>query len=146
MNCSELILDDYRQLQFFAINVGMVLGVGDVVGFVGEVAAGKTTFCRMIGYTKGVLLASPTYGISYKIKQVMHVDMYRVPGDLQILEYIYTAKECLVLVEWYDHEYDVLLQPRIVIHLYRHCDKIVLHIYYYKSDDNIIKIVELFKD
>lgn len=85
---------------------------GDVIGFSGQLAAGKTTLiaeiARAAGYSGRV--SSPTFVIEHhyrlktgKINEIIHLDLYRLNeedfGSIDWKEYQYT-KDSLVLVEW----------------------------------------------
>ena len=101
------------------------LKVGDVIGLVGDLGAGKTTFVRgLMGglYTRSGLeasggeaqVSSPTYTLmqSYScptrcdIEQVLHVDLYRLEDsdDLESTGYWDAIEEVsVVVVEWVEN-------------------------------------------
>lgn len=85
---------------------------GDIIGFSGQLAAGKTTLIaeitRAAGYTGRV--SSPTFVIEHryplktsKIKEIIHLDLYRLNeedlGSIDWDEYRH-LKDSLVLIEW----------------------------------------------
>lgn len=89
-----------------------LLKAGDVVGFAGQLAAGKTTLigelCRAFGYTGRI--SSPTFVLEHryplggkKIKEIIHLDLYRLNAeDFHSFDWDdYRAQpDKLVLVEW----------------------------------------------
>ncbi len=105
---------------------------GDVIGFIGDLGAGKTTFikgiCRYFGIEQQV--TSPTFTIineyktvknKDKIKKIVHIDCYRLESesqlyDLGIDEYL-NDRSSLILIEWADKIKNILPQRTIFIHL-----------------------------
>jgi tRNA threonylcarbamoyladenosine biosynthesis protein TsaE len=89
-----------------------LLHPGDIVGFSGQLAAGKTTLIRAIvelfGYRGRV--SSPTFVIEHRyptngsaVKQIIHLDLYRLnQEDLSSIDWAeyQNLKDTLVLVEW----------------------------------------------
>ena len=89
-----------------------LLRPGDVVGFSGQLSAGKTTvigeLCRAFGYNGRI--SSPTFVLEHryplgqgKTKEIIHLDLYRLNaedfGSFDWDEYR-DQKDKLVLVEW----------------------------------------------
>lgn len=88
-----------------------------VIGLVGELGTGKTTFIRSFIRTLGVTkkITSPTflilrrYGLPKKIfsRNVFHVDAYRITSTKELSDVgVFDAlrgKENIVLVEWADN-------------------------------------------
>lgn len=77
-----------------------------VIGLVGELGAGKTTFIK--GFAKGLgikrRLTSPSFVILKKYKNFYHIDCYRLKGSKDILaldfqEIISNPKNTIV-IEW----------------------------------------------
>ncbi len=101
-----------------------------VIGFVGELGAGKTTFIkslvRQLGVSKRV--TSPTFLVirryslpkKEKYKNVFHIDAYRVGGrdlgGLGFQELVSDSKN-IVLVEWADRVNGILPNSIIWIKL-----------------------------
>ncbi len=77
-----------RDLPKVAKKIKSLLSAGDVVGFSGQLAAGKTTviseLARTFGYTGRT--ASPTFVLEHRyplktagrIKEIIHLDLYRL--------------------------------------------------------------------
>ena len=92
-----------------------------VVGLVGDLGSGKTTFSQYIAKLLGVtnIVTSPTFiiekiytGTDTVFPQLIHIDAYRLENgrDLSILgfEDILKKKGTLVLVEWPERVRDIL--------------------------------------
>lgn len=99
------------QLPKVAKRLSRLFRAGDIVGFSGNLAAGKTTLISEIlktyGYTGRV--SSPTFVIEHrypisdkKIRQIIHLDLYRLnPEDLASLDWKeYDSDDNLVFIEW----------------------------------------------
>ncbi len=86
-----------------------ILSPGDVVGFTGELGAGKTVLIKGIlarlGYNpRNVVSASFVIAQEYKVKYpVVHIDLYRFENNEEI-NYLdwdsYISSDKLVLIEW----------------------------------------------
>ena len=86
------------------------LKTGDIVGLIGDLAAGKTTFVKGVleGLGYNYTVSSPTFTLinNYEASlDVMHVDFYREPNinrwvELGFRELIYSSG--LVIIEWAD--------------------------------------------
>lgn len=119
-----------EQTREFATKFAFSLKPGDVVGLVGQLGAGKTQFvkgvARGLGYTENV--ASPTFVLmqiyslpdkGQRIKQLCHVDAYRVASSHDILntgieEYL-GRSDTVVVIEWSEKISDVL--PSNIIYI-----------------------------
>jgi len=88
-----------------------------VIGLVGDLGAGKTTFVQGFGKAFGVKqrMVSPTFLIfrsyklqvtSYKFARLYHVDLYRIhsPRELETLNFRHILRDPknIVLIEWAD--------------------------------------------
>jgi tRNA threonylcarbamoyladenosine biosynthesis protein TsaE len=95
--------------------LGRVLQPGDVVGLVGELGAGKTTFVQGIARGAGArgYVASPTFTLVREYEgrlRLYHVDLFRLqPQDLDSIGFddLLDAGGA-VLVEWADRAADRL--------------------------------------
>ena len=103
------------------------LDVGDCVGLVGPLGAGKTMLVRGIAAGMGLaepkLVASPTYVLVHEYPcrvPLFHVDLYRMadPGaeldDLGLEEMLEAG---VVLIEWADRARNALPTNRYEIHI-----------------------------
>jgi tRNA threonylcarbamoyladenosine biosynthesis protein TsaE len=100
------------------------LAVGDVVGVVGELGAGKTTFvrgaCRALGVTEPV--TSPTFTIGHRYEgrvPVAHLDLYRLAGlsDERWGDLEPYFDGTIVFVEWPEHGGGSLPRLRATVNL-----------------------------
>ncbi|MBX4205013.1 MAG: tRNA (adenosine(37)-N6)-threonylcarbamoyltransferase complex ATPase subunit type 1 TsaE [Candidatus Doudnabacteria bacterium] len=82
-----------------------------VIGLVGELGAGKTTFTKDFGSFLGIKkIKSPTFiiGSTYPLKNqtLYHYDFYRLSDSKQLrplgFEEIFKSKNRIVLIEWVD--------------------------------------------
>lgn len=86
-----------------------------VVGLIGDLGSGKTTFVQSLARALGVTerLTSPTFVIqkNYRLKQapwqqLVHIDAYRLhkPEELSVLKWseLVAAPSNLILIEWAD--------------------------------------------
>ncbi len=98
-------------------SIGKVITPGVVIGFEGELGAGKTVFIKGIlaglGYEpRNVASASFVLVQEYKARfHVVHIDLYRL-GDNIVIEELgwddYCSKENIVLIEWVEKVKDIL--------------------------------------
>ncbi len=119
-----------EQTQKLAAKFASSLKPGDVVGLVGQLGVGKTQFVKgmaqYFGYTENV--TSPTFvlmqiysieGKDQSIKQLCHVDAYRIASSADILntgieEYL-GRQDSVVVVEWEKKIVDIMPQNTIYI-------------------------------
>jgi len=93
------------------VSLGEKAKAGQVIGLVGELGVGKTTFTQ--GFAKGLgideIVNSPTFMIAQEYQtgrlHFNHFDVYRI-GDIEELEEIgfdeYLFSDRVTLVEWSD--------------------------------------------
>jgi tRNA threonylcarbamoyladenosine biosynthesis protein TsaE len=94
---------------------------GDILGLIGNLGAGKTTFTQALGKALGIKqnITSPTfvlmkiYPVSSHptIKQLCHIDAYRITGEADLLaigaqDYI-GEPDTLAIIEWADRINDI---------------------------------------
>lgn len=92
-----------------AVRFSRMLSAPLVLGFTGEIGAGKTAFIRAMLRALGVVgaIKSPTFALveSYHIKnlQIHHFDLYRIQDESE-LEYIgfrdYFTSTSICCIEW----------------------------------------------
>ncbi|OIP06285.1 tRNA (adenosine(37)-N6)-threonylcarbamoyltransferase complex ATPase subunit type 1 TsaE [Candidatus Berkelbacteria bacterium CG06_land_8_20_14_3_00_43_10] len=108
-----------KGLKDYARQYASRLKPGDVVGFVGELGAGKTTLVQYIGEYCGVkqLMRSPTfmYIKEYYMRNgssFVHCDAYRLTNSADVrsigLDDYIGSKRSIVCIEWADKIRDVL--------------------------------------
>ena len=110
MNKINVLTDSYEETIKLGVDFSKNLKTGDIVGLIGDLAAGKTTLIK--GILKGLgykyTVSSPTFTLinNYEAKlNVMHVDFYREPEinrwiELGFKELMYNSG--IVLIEWAD--------------------------------------------
>ena len=88
----------------------------NLVGFVGDLGSGKTSFAKGVAHSLGIEknVTSPTFVImksySGKDRNLIHIDAYRLNNidDLESLGYeeIISDKKNLVIIEWPEKVFD----------------------------------------
>ncbi len=111
MNTLALFAATADQLHSYGTQVGRVMGVGDVVGLVGGLGAGKTTFAQ--GLAEGLQVpadrqvVSPTYALVNEHPgrvTFVHADLYRVEhaAELEELGLDEAFDQAAAALEWID--------------------------------------------
>ncbi len=111
-------ISSLEQLQEFVREIAASLRGGDVLGLVGDLGAGKTTFTQMLAKELGVeaSVKSPTFTLmqEYEITSeemrakdvctLVHVDAYRVddPREFEVIGLfdVAGASDAVTVVEW----------------------------------------------
>lgn len=112
---TKIITKSTEETKKWAGNYAQTLQGGEVIGLIGDLGAGKTTFSQGLASGLGVKqnVNSPTYVImkiypidnaSSKIKNLVHIDAYRLESEADLetigaLEY-FGRKDTIVLIEW----------------------------------------------
>lgn len=96
---------------------------GIVIGLIGELGAGKTTFAQ--GFAKGLgiknRIISPTFILMRKYGDFYHVDLYRLEKDVENevrnlgLFDIWEKPENIILIEWAEKIENILPKGSIKI-------------------------------
>lgn len=104
-------LFEQKKTEELAANFATIIQAPLVIGFYGEIGAGKTTFIRAMLRALGVrgAIKSPTYSLieSYLVKDLLlhHFDLYRIHDETE-LEYIgfrdYFSQNAICCIEWPD--------------------------------------------
>jgi tRNA threonylcarbamoyladenosine biosynthesis protein TsaE len=100
------------ELNRFGEDLGRSLGAPAIIGFTGDLGAGKTTLVQAIcrGLGANVPATSPTYALVHQYQSpsgpVFHVDCYRVKSskearDLGLDDIL--LQKAILLVEWPEH-------------------------------------------
>ena len=116
------MLVDEPQMSAWGREFARSLKPGDVVGFTGELGAGKTTLVRAIAAGLGVTesVTSPTFALVHRYEgrvPVWHVDAYRLKQwdearDLGLED----AGDAVVLIEWPERLQAARLTHQIRLH------------------------------
>lgn len=118
-------LDDTEKL---ANEISKKLEGGEVIGLIGDLGAGKTTFTQALARSLGVkrTVKSPTFTVlqTYQTKDKLtlcHVDAYRIsnPQELEALgffDYLNDPKT-ITIIEWADRIYKNLPKDTQIIKL-----------------------------
>jgi len=108
-------------------NFVLELKGGEVIGFIGELGAGKTVFIK--GLAQGLniknIITSPTFVLMkiYKakgpIKDLCHVDAYRLKSaqdliDIGIKDYL-NKNAAVTVIEWADQVKNILPKNKILV-------------------------------
>ena len=123
------LCDSIEETQKVAKNLAKKTPPGSVIGLIGELGAGKTTFTKGFAKQMGVKdhVTSPTFKLvsEYKGKKYVlnHVDAYRMEGPIDFLniggeEYL-TSKNSITIIEWADLLIDLLSMDTITVHFKR---------------------------
>jgi tRNA threonylcarbamoyladenosine biosynthesis protein TsaE len=112
-------IDNLAELQKFVTNFAQRLRGGDVIGLVGDLGAGKTTFTQFLAAALGVRedVKSPTFvlvreyateqvGTERKINKLVHADAYRLEDEDELWAIgfadLISDPETVTVVEWAD--------------------------------------------
>lgn len=104
-------LPDAEATKTIGESLGRVLRPGDLLGLVGDLGAGKTTFVQGIGLgleiPAGLRVTSPTFALVNEYRggrvDLIHADLYRIERQDELDELgLYEACEsrAVVVVEW----------------------------------------------
>lgn len=109
-------------------NLAKKLKAGQVVAFVGDLGAGKTTFIKGLvsafNQTPENQITSPTFNylnIYSEEPAVYHFDLYRIKDEAQFLEMGFDEylqdKKALTLIEWSEKITPLLPSQTLVVHI-----------------------------
>lgn len=121
----EYISNSIKDTEKFAKQMAKSLRGGDVLGLVGNLGAGKTTFTQALGKALGVrqTMTSPTfvlmkvYPLSHpNAKHLCHIDAYRLTTQEDLIaiganDYI-GQPETITIIEWADRVEKILPKSR----------------------------------
>lgn len=110
-----ITITSLSELKVIAGQIAGKLSGGEIIGLIGDLGAGKTTFSQFLAQALGVQtqINSPTFVImkiypakSGNIKSVCHIDAYRLNSpsdlaDLGVFDYL-GQPDTVSLVEWAD--------------------------------------------
>lgn len=107
--------------------LGSLLQVGDFVGLVGDLGAGKTVLARGLAEGAGVAaseVASPTFAIVYPYRgriPIHHADLYRLADldELYATGFFDLLGQGATIVEWIDRVPEAMPPDRLILRLTR---------------------------
>lgn len=122
----EYVSNSYEETLNYAEELAKRLPKGTVIGFIGDLGAGKTAFTT--GFVKGLGIdaevSSPTFTICNvyigKENTAAHFDMYRIDNwdDLYTSGYFdYIDTEAYMLIEWSENIYKALDDDVLLVHI-----------------------------
>ncbi|MEK7615912.1 MAG: tRNA (adenosine(37)-N6)-threonylcarbamoyltransferase complex ATPase subunit type 1 TsaE [Patescibacteria group bacterium] len=92
-----------------------------VVGLIGELGSGKTTFVQKFAKSYGVkeTVISPTFNIIKQYGNLVHIDAYRLKNAKELeklgIQEIFSNPKNIVFIEWADRVRDILPEDTITI-------------------------------
>lgn len=128
--CNMKIISKSEKETFnFAKKFAKQLQGGEVLCLIGNLGAGKTAFTKGLAAGLGIknIITSPTFVImkNYKvlghksIKQLAHIDAYRLNGGEQLLgigvEDYFNQSDCITVIEWANQVADVWPENNIKV-------------------------------
>lgn len=119
-----------EDMHALGVQLGRLLGAGDLVLLDGPLGAGKTTLTRGIGEGLGVRgpITSPTFVIARHHPSLtdgpglVHVDAYRVQtwNELEDLGIAFDLDRNVVVAEWAARRLDGIADACLTVHIARH--------------------------
>lgn len=124
----EYISHSAKDTELLAKQIAATLKGGDVLGLIGNLGAGKTTFTKALGKALGVkqTMASPTFVLmkvypvnKSGIKQLCHIDAYRLTSQEDLVaigatDYI-GQPDSITIIEWADRVKKILPKNKILV-------------------------------
>lgn len=118
---------NFKEMDRLASKVAESLENGGVLGLIGNLGTGKTTFtkriCKYFGITENVKSPTFTYVIEYTsgIRPVYHFDVYRImnPGEIYEIGFEdYIGEESsIIIVEWADNIIDEMPENTVYVEI-----------------------------
>ena len=118
---------NFKEMDRLASKVAESLENGGVLGLIGNLGTGKTTFtkriCKYFGITENVKSPTFTYVIEYASgrRPIYHFDVYRIMNSGEVYEIgfeDYIGEEgSIVIVEWVDNIIDVMPENTVYVEI-----------------------------
>ncbi len=118
---------NFKEMDRLASKVAESLENGGILGLIGNLGTGKTTFtkriCKYFGITENVKSPTFTYVIEYTSgrRPVYHFDVYRImnPGEIYEIGFEdYIGEESsIVIVEWADNIIDEMPENTVYVEI-----------------------------
>lgn len=123
---TEFVTHSTEETELKAAEFAKTLADGTVIGFLGDLGAGKTAFTR--GFVQGLGIesevSSPTFALcndySSGKKRVLHYDMYRIDGwdDLYSVGFFDALDGgAYILCEWSENIFGALPDDAVIIQI-----------------------------
>lgn len=128
----KIVFKNEKETLVFAEKFAETLRGGEVLALVGELGAGKTVFTRGLAKGFGIKsrVQSPTFllmkiynvipstGSGHKIKNLVHVDAYRLGGaselvDIGILDWL-GRSDTITVIEWAEKVPELLHNKKVI--------------------------------
>lgn len=123
----KIYIENIEQLKEFSVKLAKSITLGDVITFVGDLGAGKTTLIREIIHSllsdDKIEVTSPTFNLLHVYKfdniTISHFDLYRLKNlaeayELGIEDAFFSS---VSLIEWPEIIDDILPNDRLEIQL-----------------------------
>lgn len=143
----------FSQLDDLSIKIAKSMENGGVIGLIGDLGAGKTTFtkrlCEYYGVTENVKSPTFTYVIEYESgsKPIYHFDVYRIINSEEIYEIgfeDYVGEEnSITIVEWANNIIEEMPEETIYVEI-NHNDENTRIVSVYKLENGEKKYVKFF--
>jgi len=124
----EYLVNNLEETQEIAKKFVASLKGGEVIGLIGDLGAGKTTFVQFLASSLGIKekVNSPTFVLmkvyqtsNTQIKTLVHVDAYRLSHSEELknigLEEYFNQPDSIVVIEWADRVVDILPNNAVMI-------------------------------
>lgn len=129
----KYITKSYQETVALAEKIGKKLPKGTVIGYLGDLGAGKTAFTT--GLVKGLGIeadvSSPTFAICNEYrgndKTLYHFDMYRIDGwdDLYSTGFFdYLDTDAYIAAEWSENIYGALPDDAVIVDIAKVSDNV----------------------
>ena len=125
-NSVECISRSAEQTRRYGMRLGAMLRPGDLIGFTGDLGAGKTTLIGGIAKGWGTVdhVTSPTFVLVNEYNRsddqiLFHMDAYRIGSlwEAEELDFDRMLQRGPVLIEWAELIEPILPQERLWIHM-----------------------------
>jgi len=122
----KVVSKSVEETQRLGERLGGILSAGDVVGLIGELGSGKTTFIQGVAKGLGIdpgLVRSPTFILLREYPgrvPLVHIDGYRLESSASVvwldLDWMFSPQK-ITVIEWVDRFAGCLPDDYLKIHL-----------------------------
>lgn len=127
MQSIHLVLENESKTQAFAQKLAEKINAGTVIGLIGQLGSGKTTFTQALGKSLGVKdkICSPTFKLVSEYNgehfRFYHIDCYRLENEKDFFniggENYLDPSDGVTVIEWADKLGKILPRESIIIEL-----------------------------